>query len=123
MSQDLPCIYQAMTIEDADIVVAWLDNQGIEAFVKDRYAAGTMTYGLGFLSHPIKVVVRPEQADEARRLLAEYDAAKAQERSATASESVEAVCEECGEKSVFPGTSRGKVENCPKCGEYLDVPQ
>jgi hypothetical protein len=39
----------------------------------------------------------------------------------TDSEQVEAVCEECGCRASFPAQERGTVQECPKCGAYLDV--
>ena len=32
-------------------------------------------------------------------------------------------CEECGEPVEFPMGRRGKVETCPHCHKYLDVPE
>ncbi|WP_442481572.1 hypothetical protein [Aeoliella sp. SH292] len=32
-------------------------------------------------------------------------------------------CEECGKEITFPGSRRGKTESCPKCHEYVDVPE
>ncbi len=36
---------------------------------------------------------------------------------------VSLTCESCGETVAFPGKTRGTVQNCPKCQEYLDVPE
>lgn len=30
-------------------------------------------------------------------------------------------CEECGKHTMFPATERGRVQNCPHCGAYVDV--
>jgi hypothetical protein len=35
---------------------------------------------------------------------------------------VEFPCQECGIRLTFPPTSRGFVETCPACGNYVDVP-
>jgi membrane protease YdiL (CAAX protease family) len=32
-------------------------------------------------------------------------------------------CQECGVRITFPATSRGHVEICPACGNYVDVPE
>jgi hypothetical protein len=37
-------------------------------------------------------------------------------------EDVEFFCQECGIRLTFPATSRGFVETCPACGNYVDVP-
>ncbi len=31
-------------------------------------------------------------------------------------------CQECGRSITFPGERRGRVEECPECGNYVDVP-
>ncbi len=31
-------------------------------------------------------------------------------------------CQECGKLIVFPADSAGRVETCPECGRYVDVP-
>jgi hypothetical protein len=34
---------------------------------------------------------------------------------------VTAVCEECGESSIFDGALLGSVQDCPHCGKFMDV--
>lgn len=71
MTEDLITVHNAGTLEEADIVVAWLDNQGIKAMVKNRHAIGTFS-GLSAISHnEIEVCVTdPSEAERARELLA-----------------------------------------------------
>ncbi len=71
MTKDLITVHNAGTLEEADIVVAWLDDQDIKAMVKDRHAIGTFS-GLGAISHnEIEVCVTdPGDAEKARELLA-----------------------------------------------------
>jgi hypothetical protein len=35
---------------------------------------------------------------------------------------VQAVCEECGRKSIFGASKAGTIQDCPHCRAYLDVP-
>ncbi len=42
--------------------------------------------------------------------------------SARDDEDVEFPCQECGIMLTFPAASRGFVETCPACGNYVDVP-
>jgi hypothetical protein len=74
MGQDLITVHNAGTIEEADIVVAWLDDHGIKAMVKNRHILGTYS-GLGAVSHnQVEVcVIRPEDAERARQLLKEHE--------------------------------------------------
>ena len=71
MSEDLITVHNAGTMEEADIVVAWLDDQGIPAMVKNRHSISTFS-GLGAISHnEIEVCVTdPGAAEKARELLA-----------------------------------------------------
>jgi hypothetical protein len=34
---------------------------------------------------------------------------------------IEATCEECGGKSIFPPETHDGIQTCPHCGKYLDV--
>ena len=43
MLQDLITVHNAGTLEEADIVVAWLDDRGVASMVKDRNAIGTFS--------------------------------------------------------------------------------
>ncbi len=71
MTEDLITVHNAGTLEEADIVVAWLDNQGIKAMVKDRHSISAFS-GISAISHnEIEVCVTdPGEAEKARELLA-----------------------------------------------------
>jgi len=34
---------------------------------------------------------------------------------------MEVVCEKCGERSAFPASQLGSVQQCQHCGAYVDV--
>ena len=73
MSEDMILVHRAATIEEADIVAAWLESRGIAAFVKDRNAIGA--FGGGFFGFPSGVgvcVFGTEAADQAKQLLADH---------------------------------------------------
>jgi hypothetical protein len=36
MQRDMICVYRAVDVAEADIVAAWLDDQGVTVHVKDR---------------------------------------------------------------------------------------
>jgi len=73
MSDDLIVVHNAGTLEEADIVVAWLDDQGIKAMVKDRNVLGTLP-GVGAVSHnQVEVCVGDTaEAEKARELLKKH---------------------------------------------------
>ena len=36
---------------------------------------------------------------------------------------IQMLCEACGNTVTFPGEDMGTVQECPKCGGYLDLPE
>jgi len=125
MQRDLTCVYRAVDVVEADIVAAWLADQGITTHVKNRYAAGTMQTPLIVAPKGIEVcVVDPQQAERARVLVLEHlEHRKEKADEPAMGRSIEAVCEECGKASRFPFEQRGTVQTCPHCRQYLDVPE
>ena len=124
MSTDLPVVYFAANMEEADLVVSWLRERGIRADVKDRYAANTMEVRTIPSPSGIEVCVfEPKQAEPARSMLLEQFTARYEERADRSQlPPADAACEECGETSTYPPEVRGRVESCPQCGAYVDVP-
>lgn len=124
MSQDWPVIYRAFDIAEADIVVNWLAERGIEAAVKDRFAAGTFEVPQIAAPYGIEVCsMNPAQTDDARNALVEFQKNRDAQAVAKSTEPVVAECEECGKSSSYPGEVRGRVENCKHCDAYIDVPE
>jgi ssDNA-binding Zn-finger/Zn-ribbon topoisomerase 1 len=118
MADDLICVRRTGTVEEAHILAAWLNEQEIEAVVMDRSNPGAMAFGLtdpeGFA-----ICVRGEPAAaKARSILEKHE----QKGSTGKDQPVAVTCPECKTRSTFPGTARGRVQSCPSCGSYLDVP-
>ncbi len=122
MPTDMRTVYRANNVEEADIIVAWLDEQGVSAMVKDRTVAGTLEIPMLFTPRGIEVCVPDrDQADRAVELLKDHYSEQAQ--ADESDRTVDAVCEECGKTSSFPYSQCGLVQNCPHCNAYLDVPE
>ncbi len=112
---DMNTVYRAADIEEADIIVAWLEERGITAQVK-----GSLEIPVVYNPGDIEVCVAdPDEAKQAIALLRDH---YQHEAPVDAGGTIEAMCEECGQASTFPSDQRGTVQNCPHCGEYLDVP-
>jgi len=124
MSRDMICVYHAADVEQAEVLVTWLAEHGIEALVKDTYAATMLPTPLIVAPRGIEVcVMDPEQAERAAALLREQFAeASAQRGPEPPGGTIEATCEECGQSARFPASQRGTVQSCPHCGRYVDVP-
>jgi hypothetical protein len=128
INRDPRCVYVADSVGEADISANWLKDRGIAAQVMDRSTLGgleglTPWSALGIGARGIEVwVVEPQDAPRALELLKEFEAERAAQVEANREAGpVTAVCEECGEASVFPAKDRGTVQNCPHCGAYMDV--
>ena len=123
MPRDMICVYRAADVAEADIVAAWLEEQGITVHVKDRHA--TSQAPLTVAPRGIEVcVVDSAQADRAKELLREHaDELALKKMSEADGPDIQTVCEECGKTSRFPFAQRGRVQTCPNCGRYLDVPE
>ena len=112
----------ASGVEEADLIVAWLADEGVNAWVKDRLMVATNFGTLAIAPIGVEVVVGDrETADRAAKLLAERDRQIAMSYGEV-DKTVEAQCEECGSLSTWLARSGSRVEQCPKCRAYLDVP-
>jgi hypothetical protein len=127
--RDPRCVFVAESIAMADLVAGWLEGHDIRAEVMNRNTRGgfeglSLVSPNGVSSNGIEVwVLDPEQAQRAVELLAEKEMQKIARTAAkeASGEPIDVVCEECGETATFPPAQRGTVQNCPHCGEYIDV--
>jgi hypothetical protein len=117
------CVYEAGTVNEADIVVAWLAQHDIEAIVPDRHT--TSTLGLPDIIPGGAEVCVTDAAKfaEAQALIAEHEQALTDHLAATApSGTIVFSCGNCGKTVNADATDAGRVINCPHCHEYVDVP-
>jgi len=119
---DHVCVYRAADIGEADILVAWLEEQGVAAYVKDRFTTGMLQTSLIVAPRGIEVVAQASDAPRAVELLRQHCEMVKQEHSAASHRQIKATCEECGKESLFPYNQRRTVQTCPHCRAYLDVP-
>ncbi|UCF32801.1 MAG: hypothetical protein JSV78_10755 [Phycisphaerales bacterium] len=121
MPGDLYCIRRTATVEEADIIVTWLADRGIEAQVVDRDNPGVLAFGLTDAEGIAICVADEETAKKAQALLEEHDREAAAQSKGEGE--VEATCEECGTVNTFEASTRGTVQECSECGAYVDVPE
>ena len=116
-------IRRTNTVEEADIIVAWLGEQGIEAKVYDHENPGVLAFGVTD-SEGIEIYVADaETAERARKLLEQHDARRDAEEAKIPGSTIEVKCEECGHVNSLPGYTRGSVQECEECDAYIDVPE
>lgn len=104
-------------LSEAQVYQAILGQNGIDCSFENAGMAGTgVLNALG----GVKVFVPAAKLEEAVRLFADGNVLDAAQHDHA---DVTFACEECGKQITFPGERRGKVETCPKCHEYIDVPE
>ena len=123
MAQKPVCIRRTGTVAEADIIVAWLAEQGIEATVLDHENPGMMAFGVTDFEGAAVCVADAETAERAEALLDEHDKTEQAEAPPTSTtDHVDVTCAECGQVNSFPPHLSGTVQECSDCGSYLDVP-
>lgn len=120
MASDLILIQRTTTIEEADIITAWLEEQGILATIIDRANAGGYLFGMTDVEGFAIVTADKATAERAVAMIAEHKPGKPKR---SAGLKVTAKCEECGKETVFDGELSGTVQECEHCGAYVDVPE
>ncbi len=117
------CVYRAASVEEADIIVAWLAERGVRAFVKNRPVIGTGYVPMATAPKGVEVcVLGEEQAKRATELLAEHaDELSHRPQPIPPGKVFRAVCEECGRPTDFPSELFGSVQTCPHCRANMDV--
>jgi len=120
MNHEPICIRHAGTIEEARIIVAWLDDQGVAAHVVDPGNPGVFAFGVTD-DEGIAICVGDEAAaKKARTLLAERN--KQSAAGGLGGSPIDVHCEECHEVNRISDAMAGTVQACTHCGAYLDVP-
>ena len=123
MSGEPVCIRRASSVEEAEVIVAWLEERGVEARVMDPSNPGVMAFGVTDLEGVAIYVADAETAKRAEALLAEHDAQHDADMAAVSGDQiVEVTCPDCAQVGSFPVTMRGTVQECPECGTHVDVP-
>lgn len=124
--RDPVAIYDAASNLEAALVRDGLIAAGIEAFlVEDVSQAGAWVGGLMPGIHKPQVWVDRADVARATPVLVAFEERAALSRDGNAASAteppIEAVCEGCDSRALFPATQRGTVQECPNCGEYVDV--
>ena len=116
-------VFRASSVPEADIVAAWLDDQGIAAFVKNRLTAETLPLPNVVAPRGFEVCVAERDVDRARYLLDEHQKELARRRQVEESSPIHAVCGPCRHVTPFPHAHAGTSQHCRQCGSDVDVPE
>ena len=123
--RDPRCVFVAESLAQAEAVIGWLGGADIAATVIEENTLGGLDglnifTGVGARGWEVWVD-QPDAAERARQLIADFEATrKAEQESRTGT--VDVTCEECGASTTFAATELGTIQDCPKCGAMVDVP-
>ena len=125
---DPVAVYNAANNLQAHFVRDALLDSGVDAFVtEDVSQVGTWIGGLVPELHKPQIWVERADIERAKPVLDEFERRAAELRERDAQEglliesTIEVFCEECGQRSTFPSTQRGSVQQCQHCRAYVDV--
>jgi hypothetical protein len=131
---DPVAVYTALNNFEARFACDALAEAGIEGFASELPSAtSTRRAEIGVdprnFDPPVgmypQVWVSRADADRARPVLEEFARRTAGRRGDAApaenADPVEARCQTCGKPSRFPAEQAGSVQECPHCGEFMDV--
>lgn len=123
MGENLYCIRRTATVEEADVIVAWLEDQGIEAQVVDRDNPGVFAFGLTDAEGVAICVGDEATAEKGKELLVEHDRQRdlALAKAVSAGD-IEVTCDACNHVTSFAAELAGTTQQCEKCHEYVDLP-
>ena len=124
MTEDPIVIRRTSTVEEAEIVVAWLSERDINAFILDRDNPGVLAFGITDEEGIAIAVAQGETAQRAVGLLEVHHQEHLQQTKAHAdagTASIEVICEECGTQNVYAVAAAGTVQECEECRAFLDV--
>lgn len=110
---------------EADLVRSMLEAEGIQVSVADDNLIGTDWLYANAVGG-VKLNVAASQAEAAHALVQAYLRQQRERRLARQQDTGEEItfeCEECTQVVSFPVGMAGMVENCPTCGEWVDIPE
>ena len=117
------CVKTFANREGAEIAKSMLEAHEIKALV---YADDTGVYGQLSTAGGVRLFVLEEDADRAVELLQDTQGEQVSHEGTVGNSTEQDVifeCDKCGESITFPAAARGRVETCPCCYEFVDVPE
>ncbi len=107
---------------EAQLMKNLLEEEGIQAFLADDVLIA-MDWLLSNAVGGVKLQVLESDAERATTFIEENSLETLAKSKPVNESDVDVKCEACGQMSTFSAESRGGVEVCPHCSEYIDVPE
>lgn len=121
--QNPVAVYTAASNIQAHMIVKLLAANDVSAHaVEDQ--SGVSLWAMGTITqfHQPRIWVEESNVETATALIREFEqknAARSQPQ--TVGTSIEVLCEGCEKTSTFPSSQNGTTQDCPHCGNYVDV--
>ncbi|MFK7820229.1 MAG: hypothetical protein AB8G99_16020 [Planctomycetaceae bacterium] len=114
--------YIAESNIEATLLQHFLAERDIQSHViVDNSLVGESLWGRTTLHRP-KLWVSKQNLERGHEFLIEFEATKSARDQATAiNGNIPVVCDACGKTTNFPASLRGNTENCPHCGNFVDI--
>ncbi|MCR9117937.1 MAG: hypothetical protein NXI22_13455 [bacterium] len=119
---DLVTVASCDTVAEADTVKLVLEREGFEVYLSNDGIVA-MDWLISNAVGGVLVQVPDDLAEKATKFMSEYREREQQRRAEADLSVVDCVCHACGAKLEFAGSRRGRTEDCPKCGAFIDVPE
>ncbi|MEX2215066.1 MAG: hypothetical protein WD768_13105 [Phycisphaeraceae bacterium] len=124
--RDKRCVHVARNLSEAEMTVSFLESHGIEARVIDGNSFGLLDgiaglAGSSWRGVEVWVIDLSRHAEAQQLLKDDADARKHREAEGQERGPVEVTCEACGKTTKFKGEFFGTIQNCSRCGAYIDV--
>ncbi|HEX3727945.1 MAG TPA: DUF2007 domain-containing protein [Pirellulales bacterium] len=121
-------VYTGASNLEVQLVKVFLSEAGIDACAdEDLSLAGLWAFGTLPGIHQPRVWVSTQDRERAQRLLVAYENLAVERQQASqnhdhpAKTLIDVQCEECKVVSSYPSAQLGTVQECPRCGAYVDV--
>lgn len=125
--RDPVSVYNAANNLEAHLLVNALNESGIEAHVtEDVSQVGVWAFGLLPEIHKPQIWIERTEMERAKPVLEGFERRTKELRTSKVGpgdDSIEIVCGQCGAVTAFPSVQLDSVQNCARCGAYVDVEQ
>lgn len=117
-----------ITIEEYDrdfqahVAKLALEQAGIQCFLANETIV-SMDWFMANAVGGIRLQVAESDAEEAFTILSEIRAKRQADEAALKDTWIVCVCGGCKKTVCFEGTKKGRLESCPECSRYMDVPE
>lgn len=119
MLRDPKCVFVGASTADAEKIAGWLREKRVSVRVKEALRFSGLegvevwVQNADDIEKAKGIVSKIEQPESNNTRLGEATLGDAT--------SIVAFCESCGRATNFPSKLRGTIENCPHCGQFMDV--